>query len=57
MSQVRGQEVGALPCASEVRRKRGACWSPALSDANAVCRHLPGKQMASLMMNLIFLKC
>lgn len=57
VTQVWGQEARPLPYASEVRRKHGACWCPALSVASTVCTHLPDKQMASLAMNLIFLKC
>lgn len=38
-------------------RNHGAPWYPPLSVASLVCRHLTDKQMASLMTNLIFLKC
>lgn len=57
ITQVWGQEVRPLPSASEARRKHGSCWCPALSVASTVCMHLPDKQMASLAMNLIVLKC
>lgn len=59
MTQVWGQEVRVLPCALEVsgRGNHGARWYPPPSVASPICRHLTDKQMASLMTDLIFLKC